>query len=122
MNRLKNKASLTWWAMVETLSRIARGIPKAASYTNVSSGYAMAYSTVFRKLNEFTPMVREYNKRLLQGEVSLDTGFDNFQLFLSKKYQRDGKSASSLHATCRLAKRSFPVLPSVGSIIRSADM
>ena len=122
MNRLKNKASLTWWAMVETLSQIARGIPKAASYTNVSSGYAMAYGTLFRKLNDLTPMVREYNKWLLQGEASLDTGFDNFQSFLSTKFQRDGKSANSLHATCMLAKRSFPVLPTVGRIVQAGDM
>ena len=77
----------------------------------------MTYSTVFRKLNELTPLIRGYSKKLLQGEASLDTGFDNFQLFLSKKYQRDSTFANSLHATCRLAKRSFPVLPPIGSIL-----
>ena len=108
--------------MVETLSLIARGIPKVASYATVNAGYAMAYGTVFRKLNELTPMVRQYNKWLLQGEASLDTGFDNFQSFLSSEFQREGTSASSLHATCRFAKRSFPVLPSVGSVVESADV
>ena len=108
--------------MVETLSQITREIQKIASYTSVMSRYALTYSTVFKKLNMFTPMVREYNKQLLQGEASLVTGFDNFQLFLSIKYQREGISATSLYTTCRLVKRLFPVLPTLGSIITTGDM
>ena len=62
MNRQRNKKNLVWWAMVETLSQIARGIPKIASYTSVMSRYALTYSTVLKKLNMLTPVVREYNK------------------------------------------------------------
>ena len=60
------------------------------------------------------PMAREKNRRSLQYEVCLDTGFDNFQLFLNKKFQRDGTSATSIHTTCCLAKRSIQVIPIVG--------
>ena len=65
------------------------------------------------------PSVKETNRILLQSEVCLDTGFDNFQLFINKKFQRDGTSATSIHATCRLAKRSIPIIPSIGSILEN---
>ena len=57
------------------------------------------------------------NRRLLQNEAALDTAFDNYQEFNSRKYQQDGGSADSMHATCRLSKRSLPVVPTVGSVI-----
>ena len=117
MVRLRNSHKLVWWAMVESLSQISRGLQKRATINSVLTRQALSFSTVFRKLNAFTPMVVQYNRRLLQGEANLDTAFDNFQLFISKKYQRDGKSLDSIHATCRLAKRSFPVTPTVGSVL-----
>ena len=65
---------------------ISRGLPKAATINSVYPRHSLAYGTVFRNLNKFTPMVIQYNRQLLQGEVNLDTAFDNFQLFVSKKY------------------------------------
>ena len=59
-------------------------------------------------------MVRESNHSLLKIELCIDTGFDNFQVFSNKKFQRDNTSA-----TCRFAKRSIPVNPSVCSVLQT---
>ena len=108
--------------MVEGLSQIARGISRVGSGDSVMRRYSLTYPTIFRKLTGLTPAVR-YNKGcLLQSEMTLDIGFDNFQTFLNKKYQRDGSSSDSIHSTCRLAKRSIPVLPSVGSILNCNEV
>ena len=108
--------------MVEGLSQVARGLPRIANYVSVNRRYALSYTTIFRKLKAMVPDVRSRNMLLLQSEVCLDTGFYNFQLFLKKKFQRDGTSATSIHATCRLAKRSIPVIPSVGSILQAREL
>lgn len=44
----------------------------------------MTYPTVFRKLHELAPFVRENTRRLLKTEIALDIGFDNFQIFKNK--------------------------------------
>ena len=36
---------------------------------------------------------------------------------MSKKIQRDGTCATIMHTTCRFAKRSFPVLPPIRSVV-----
>ena len=118
MCRLKNSNQLTTWALIESLSQIARGIPCVGSGDSVMRRYSLTYPTVFRKLHELAPSVRENTRRLLKTEIALDIGFDNFQIFKNKKYQRDGSSANIMHATCRLAKRAIPIIPSVGSILQ----
>ena len=122
MCRNKNSNMLVTWAMVEGLSQIARGISRVGSGDSVMRRYSLTYPTIFRKLTELAPTVRYNNRCLLQSETTLDIGFDNFQTFLNKKYQRNGSSADSMHATCRLAKRSIPVLPSVGSILNCNEV
>ena len=84
--------------------------------------YSLTYPTIFRKLADLAPTVHDNNLLLLQSETTLDIGVDNFQLFLNKKYQRDGSSTHIIHATCRLAKQSISVLPLVGSILNSNDV
>ena len=79
--------------------------------------YSLAYPTIFRKLMAMVPIVRESNYRLLQSKVCIDTGFNNFRLFINKKYQRDGTSATGIHANYYLVKRSVSVIPSVGSVL-----
>ena len=103
--------------MVEGLLQVARGLPSVANNTSVTRQYSLCYSTIFRKLKELVSLVRESNMCLLQSEVCIDCGFDKFQLFLNKKFQRDGTSTTSIHATCRLAKRSIPLIPGVGSLL-----
>ena len=75
MARLRNPRKLVWWAMVESLSLMARGIPKAAIATSVMNRQALPYPTVATKLNDFAPTVKSLNKRLLQNEPTLDTAF-----------------------------------------------
>ena len=103
--------------MVESLALMARGIPKAVTTNTVMNRQAMSYNAVVTKLNEFAPSVKMLNRQLLQNESALDTAFDNYQEFNSRKYQQDGASSDSMHATCRLAKLSFPVVPTVGSVV-----
>ena len=115
MCRQKNRKALTIWAMVEGLSQIARGIPRIANHASVMRRYSLTYPTIFRKLMAMVPSVRESNRQLLQSEVCLDTGFDNFQLFVNKNFQRNG---TRIHATCRLAKRSIPIIPSNVNVLQ----
>lgn len=117
MCRLRNKNKLTWWAMVEGLPQVARGLTKAATTHNVISWYSLSYPTIFRRLNQFAPALRDSNRKLLQSQVSLDCRFDNFQVFMCTKFQRAGLLANSMHATCRLAKRYVSVLPTVVSLL-----
>ena len=117
MCKQSSASLLTSWATVEGLSQVARGLPRVANNSSVTRRYSICYSTIFRKLKAMVPSVRESNRRLLQSEICIDSGFDNFQLFLNKKLQRDGTSATSIHATCRLAKRSIPLIPGVGSLL-----
>ena len=117
MCRLKNSKKLILWAMVEGLSQIARGQPNAANIASVMARYSLTYKCIFTKLNNFASMLRESNRQLLQAQCSLDAGFDNFQVFMSRNFQRNGASVDSMHATCRLTKRLFPILPTVGSIL-----
>ena len=86
--------------MVEGLSQVARGLPRVANNASVTRRYSLCYTTIFRKLKAMVPSVRESNRRLLQFEVYIDSGFDNFQLFLNKKFQRDGTSDTSIYTTC----------------------
>ena len=51
MNRLRNQKNLTWWAMVETISKIARGLQKVATNPSVMLQYPMTYDTVFIYFN-----------------------------------------------------------------------
>ena len=96
---------------------MARGLPKVANNQSVMARYSLTYSAISKRLNKFAPVLKDSNRKLLQSQVSLDCGFDNFQVFLCTKFQRDGLSANSIHATCRLAKRSIPVSPTVGSLL-----
>lgn len=107
--------------MVEGLSQIARGISRVGSDDSVMRRYSLTYLKIFCKLAELAPTRQDNNRYLLQLKTTLNIGFDNFQLFLNKKYQREGSSAHIMYATCHLAKQSIPVLPSVGSILNIND-
>lgn len=85
--------------------------------TSVLSRYSLSYPAILARLNKFAPILKESNRQLLMSQSSLDCGFDNFQVFLSTKYQRDSESADSLYATCRLAKRPVIVVPTIGSLL-----
>ena len=62
-------------------------------------------------------MLRECNRNLLHAQCCVDDGFDKFQVFMSMTFQMNGGSADSMHVACRLAKRLFPIVPTVGSIL-----
>ena len=47
MCRLRNKSNLTWWAMVEGLSHVSRGISKVAITHIVISRNSLSYPTIF---------------------------------------------------------------------------
>ena len=96
---------------------MARGLLRIANNYSVTRRYSLSYPTIFRKLKAMVPVVRARNRLLLQSEVCLDTCFDNFSSILEFNFQRDGTSTTSIHAMCRLEKRSIPVIPSVGSIV-----
>ena len=118
MCRLKNSAVLTTWVMVEGMSQIARGISCVGSINIVMQRYSLTYPTIFRKLVDLAPAVRDNNCWLLRSETALDTGFANFQLILNNKYQRDGSSAKSMHAIYWLAKILILVIPSASGILQ----
>ena len=56
MARIRNSRKLTWWALVESLSLMARGIPKAATSNSVMNRQALPYQTAATKLNGFAPL------------------------------------------------------------------
>lgn len=103
---------------MEGISQIARGIPRIANNTSVMKTVSLTCPAIIRKLTAVLSPVRGNNCKLLHLEVCLDTGFDNFQLFVNKKFQWDGTSTTSIHATSRLAKRSMHIIPSVGSVLQ----
>ena len=82
--------------------------------------YYLSYSAIFGKLKAMVPSVRDSNWRLLQSEICLDTEFDNFKLFV-KKF-KEITAATSIHATCHLAKRSIPLIPCIGSVFSNDSM
>ena len=65
MYRLKNVNLLTNWAFVEALSKIVRGILKVENQGNIICRYSLSYTTLFKKLKQFEPLVRESNCGLL---------------------------------------------------------
>ena len=67
--------------MVESLSLMARGIPKSATATSVMNRQVLRYGSVAKTLNDFSPTVKILNRILLQNEAALDTSFDNYQEF-----------------------------------------
>ena len=90
MCHLKNQAKVTRWKTVEILFQIARGQSKAANLACVISRHSITYTSISIKLNQFGSMLKESNRRLIQSQCSLDIDFENFQIFMAKKY---------LHAT-----------------------
>ena len=67
--------------MVEGLYQIARGISRVGSGDSVMRRYSLTYPTIFRKMADLAPTMRNNNRRILQSQTTLDIGFDNFQLF-----------------------------------------
>ena len=68
--------------MGEGLSQVARDVPRTANQHTVNRQYSLSFLDIFGKIKAMVPSIRDSNRRLLQSEVCLDNGFDNFQIFI----------------------------------------
>lgn len=106
---------------MDSLAQISRVTPKRAMEASVWRCYSLSYRATFRTLNTMAKAAIISMKQLMEAEATIGGAFDNFQLIQRVKFQNDGRLSREMKGTVCVARRHFPVPPTVGSIIAAPN-
>eukprot|EP00816_Leptocylindrus_hargravesii_P012787 CAMPEP_0196825686 /NCGR_PEP_ID=MMETSP1362-20130617/93202_1 /TAXON_ID=163516 /ORGANISM="Leptocylindrus danicus, Strain CCMP1856" /LENGTH=505 /DNA_ID=CAMNT_0042206163 /DNA_START=1336 /DNA_END=2850 /DNA_ORIENTATION=+ len=113
--RQRNCKKLTWWALVNTIVYMSRGVTKIAIQKSVDDRDALSISAcINNKLPQIRNSMENSAKRLLARETFVLVGFDNMQVVKPLKSQRDGRSSCSITGTVMYALCMDYILPKIG--------
>ena len=114
--RQRNCKKLTWWALVNTIVYMSRGVTKIAIQKSVDDRDALSISAcINNKLPQIRNSMENSAKRLLARETFVLVGFDNMQVVKPLKSQRDGRSSYSITGTVMYALCMDYILPKIGT-------
>ena len=99
MMRIRKAQNLTWWAMVNAAATFTDTGKNLAVYFGMSTSLK-TMSTKLKNLIPYDEILLRTKKTLSAYEIGIAI-FDNSQMFTKLKYQRNGKSSSSIIVTSR---------------------
>ena len=99
MMRIRKAQNLAWWAMVNAAATFTDTGKNLAVYFGIST----SLNTMATKLKNLIPYdeILMWTKKTLSAYFLGIAIFDNSQMFMKLKYQRNGKSSSSTIVTSR---------------------
>jgi hypothetical protein len=106
MCRVRCHRTFTWWALVNACMRYGSSVNTASSgLDSVFFGHSLVPFSVMRKTKAYREIDEAYFNRIadsLKDNPILLAVFDNTQIGIQLKYQRDGKSSSFLKMTAKM--------------------
>ena len=115
--RQRNCKKLTWWALVNTIVHMGRGMSKISMQKSVNNRDSLSVGAFMsNKLPLIKSSMDNSAKNLLAKEKFVLVGYDNMQIVKSQKSQRDGKSSYSITGTVMYALCMDYIRPTFGEI------
>ena len=119
MARARNKSNMKYWAMIETLAVLGKGISKVTTRSSAGRDFCCTVQYTFGKLKEIYDMCQPDIKAVLRNELTISFVLDNYQKIIPKRTQKDGKASIVHRATASSVMRNkIPMVP-VGSVMIS---